>query len=72
MMVKIMARQKKYATDEERKAAIKASAAKAQAKFKAKQAEKPRRRAITVTEWEFKLVSEYLIKLRWNNGTNKN
>jgi hypothetical protein len=66
-----MARQKKYASEVERKAAIKASAVKAQAKFKAKQAEKPCRRCITATEWEFKLVSEYLNKLRGNNGKNK-
>jgi len=59
-----MPRQKKYATDEERKEAIKQSRIKAQAKFKAKQAEQPRRRAITATAWEFKLVSEYLKKLR--------
>ena len=59
-----MPRQKKYATDEERKEAIKQSRIKAQAKFKAKQAEQPRRRAITATAWEYKQVDKYLQRLR--------
>ena len=59
-----MSRPKKYATDTERKEAIKQSRIKAQKKFKAKQAEQPRRRAITATAWEYKLLVNYLQRLR--------